>query len=532
MTNDIKKILSRYFFLITLFVIVIFMLFSVFFFYSKEEALEKENTENIVNIINFLDATQEKSKKIIDDLYKNNLFRENFSAYLTMPVNEYVANNLLKGLPSQYIEETFQNLMNSSSELVGVTVYFDNERLFKLQRKPKTHALLVSKNANYLLEKQEEYKGLSFYFYYDLSPLSSKMSETFFYSIRNIDNDVDLPSQNYQLSNHDYFKQGETVKYLNSNILVYKNANPSSLFQIVGIAILVALIFLIVIWLSLQLSFRKYLEQYNIIVSHLRENASQTTDFKQIEVLDKEGDLQKIADEINKSVKKREDLIKTEYENLLLRERVELSNLQHQIDPHFLFNNLEFIRMKAFLKKDYEVSQFIFEVSRLYRESLSKSSVITLQEEIQMIENYLTIYKIRWEERFSYKVISNIQTLKIPKFALQPFVENYIKYGMRPDKKNYLVVKCIETDNHFIFSFIDNGGGASSETIDKIYRRIECSNKSEKNIGIANSIKRLKLFYKTEVQYQIKNIPNQGFFVKIIIEKEQVDEANEKSSHN
>lgn len=531
MTNDIKKILSRYFILIALFVAIIITLFSIFFFFSKEEEREKENMENIANIMNFLASTQEKSKKTIDDLYKNSIFRENFSAYLTMPVNEYVENNLIQGLPSQYIEETFQNLMNSSTDLIGVTVYFDNERLFRLQRKPKTHALLISKNASYLVEKQEEYKGLYFYFYYDLSYLSSKMNEDFFYSIRNMDNDVDLPSKNKQLEDQSLFKQEDTVNYLNSNILVYKNTNVSNLFKIIGIAIAVVFIFLIVIWLSLQLSFKKYLEQYNIVVSHLRENASQTTDFKQIEIIDKEGDLQKIADEINKSVKKREDLIKAEYENLLLRERVELSNLQHQIDPHFLFNNLEFIRMKAFLKKDYEVSQFIFEVSRLYRESLSKSGVITLEEELSMIENYLTIYKIRWEDRFKYKMVSNIKTLKIPKFALQPFVENYIKYGMRSDKKNYLVIKCIETTSHFEFSFIDNGEGATSETIEKIHRKIDSSDKSEKNIGIANSIKRLKLFYKTDVQYQIKNIPNQGFFVKIMIEKEQVDKGNEKSSH-
>lgn len=520
MTNDIKKILSRYFLLIALFVIVMITLLSIFFFYSKEEERENKNTENITNIINFLDSTQEKSKKIVDDLYKNSLFRENFSAYLTMPVNEYVENNLIKGLPSQYIEGTFQNLMNSSTDLIGVTVYFDNERLFRLQRKPKTHALLVSKNASYLVEKQEKYKGLYFYFYYDLSYLSSKMNEDFFYSIRNMDNDVDILANDAQLENLSYFKQEETRNYLNSNILVYKNTSISNLFKIIGIAIAVVFIFLIVIWLSLQLSFKKYLEQYHVIVSHLRENASKTTDFKQIEMIDPAGDLQKIADEINKSVKKREDLIKAEYENLLLRERVELSNLQHQIDPHFLFNNLEFIRMKAFLKKDYEVSQFIFEVSRLYRESLSKSSVITLEEELSMIENYLTIYKIRWEDRFQYQVISKIKSLQIPKFALQPFVENYIKYGMRPDKKNYLVVKCIETKNHFVFSFIDNGGGATPEIIEEIHQRIESSDRSGKNIGIANSIKRLKLFYKTDVTYEIKNIPNQGFFVKIMIEKE------------
>lgn len=531
MTNDIKKILIRYFISIALFVVIIMTLFSILFYFSKEEAKEKENEENITNIINFLSSTQEKSKQIIDGLYQNNVFRENLSEYLTMAPNEYVANNITKGLSSQYIEESFLNLMNSSTDLIGVTVYFDNERLFKLQRKPREQSLLVRNNVSYFMDKQEEYKGIYFYFYYDLGYISSKMTEDFFYTIRNVDNDLDLPHKNSQLTDTSFFTQEEMVSYLKSHILVYKSTSISGFFTIVSIAIAIVIIFLIFIWLTLNLSFRNYLEQYNVIINHLRENASKTTGFNKIEIINKTGDLQKIAQEINKSVNKREDLIKSEYENLLLRERVELSNLQHQIDPHFLFNNLEFIRMKAFLKKEYEISQFIFEVSRLYRESIDKPGVITLNEELSMIENYLTIYKMRWEERFRYKIITNITNLTLPKFSLQPFVENYIKYGIDLDKKNYLIVKCIESSTHFVFSFIDNGGGTSTETINKIREQIEDTDYCGQNIGIANSIKRLKLFYKTNVEYEIKNIPRQGFFVKIMIKKGPVDRLNEKSSY-
>lgn len=517
MNNDIKQILLRYFVSMALFVIFIIILFSFFFLNVKQLETEESRTENLEQIMNFLETTQQQTKVEVDELYRNPIFRNNFSDYLMLPTNQYVEQNLSQGLGSKYIEKSFQNILANSNTLIGITAYVNSERLFQLQKKPKIHTWLTTKNITYLINQTEDYKNVLLYFYYDLNNLSLKVSnDSFHYVIRNMDNDVSLG-----VVNKEEYQYENTIEYQNVRILVYRN-KAGSLFiaaKIFGTAIIIIILFLITIWFSLQFSFRSYLQQYNSIMNRLKNNSSRTTDFETIEISGKEGDLQRIAHEINESIIKREELIKSEYQNILLQERVELSNLQHQIDPHFLFNNLEFIRMKAFLKNDYEISQFIFEVSQLYRYSLSKAAVISLDEEISMMRTYLNIYKTRDDGNIHFKIDNQISELNVPKFSLQPFVENYIKYGVQKNSKNYLLIKCLELDNRYIFSFLDNGKGTTIETLQEIYRKIEEKSHLEKSIGIANSIKRLKLFYKTQVDYEIKNIPNHGFFVKITIFK-------------
>ncbi|MHC5268593.1 sensor histidine kinase [Enterococcus sp. LJL98] len=519
MGNDIKQILMRYFTLMALFFAVIILLFSFFFYYLNQTNKLSKKTENIENIMNFLDSAEEQAKMQMDYLYDDFFFRENFSAYLTLPPHEYVKQNLNQGVSSSYIEETFQGMLNNSNMLIAVTTYVDSERLFQLQKKPKNRTWLLTKNISFLLKQQED-KNVTAYLYFDLSSLFLKVTnDSYHYVLRNMDNDVSLG-----FFDKEAYRYVETIEYNNIRIMVYEN--KANNFTIISKILITALglifLFLIAIWVSLQVVFKSYLQQYHAIMEKLRNNSSKTTDFEIIEITGKKGDLQRIAQEINESIIEREELIKSEYQNLLLKERVELSNLQHQIDPHFLFNNLEFVRMKAFLKNEYEISQFIFEVSQLYRSSLSKSGVITLDEEIIMIQSYLNIYKTRGDGNFKFLIKNEIQSLEIPKFALQPFAENYIKYGLQANQKNYLFIRCVETSTSYIFSFIDNGLGTTEKTIMEIYQKIEEKNHLEKSIGIANSIKRLKLFYKTRVDYEVKNIPQRGFLIRIVVYKNSV----------
>lgn len=526
MSNDIKKILTRYFLLMALFFIFIVMLFSLLFFRLKKSEMKVEKEENLSSIVSFLDSAEEQVKMQVDSLYDNTFFRDNFSDYLTLPTNKYVEKNISQGLTSSYIEESFLNILNNSNKLVGVTAYVDQERFFQLQKRPRVNTWLSTKNISYLLNPTQSYQDVVLYFYHDLNNLKLKVSnDSFYYVLRNMDNDLtlgDIIKENYQYE--------ETIDYQNVRIMVYENKfnNFSTIGNIFMVSLSITLFFLIAIWISLQVVFKDYLRQYHAIMQRLKNSSSKTTDFQMIEIMGGKGDLQRIAQEINESIIKREELIKSEYQNILLKERVELSNLQHQIDPHFLFNNLEFVRMKAFLKNEYEISQFIFEVSQLYRSSVSKSGVIALEEELSMINSYLNIYKARGEGSFQFSIKNNVKILDIPKFSLQPFAENYIKYGIRHTGKNYLSIKCIETERAYHFSFADNGNGATEATISEIYQKIAENNHLDKSIGIANAIKRLKLFYKMEVDYQVKNIPNRGFLVKITIHKPSKDKKGEE----
>ncbi len=177
--------------------------------------------------------------------------------------------------------------------------------------------------------------------------------------------------------------------------------------------------------------------------------------------------------------------LKLSQEKLLLEQKV----LRSQMNPHFIFNALTSIQKNLLEDDILKSSSSLSKFAKLIRQNfdfISKKH-ITLDEDLDMLKNYIETQQLRFENKFDYQI--NIQKgldisyIQIPPMLLQPFVENAIEHGLRPLKeKGYLKINIIELNEYLQFEIIDNGIG---------YKQKNKTNNREHAIDIF--LKRLKL---------------------------------------
>ena len=109
------------------------------------------------------------------------------------------------------------------------------------------------------------------------------------------------------------------------------------------------------------------------------------------------------------------------------KKNAQLQALQSQINPHFLYNTLEAIRMKAICNGDRDVGKMLYSMSVLFRSQLKDADWITIGQELDYCKQYLELFEYRYNGIFTYKIDCPVELLgiKVIKFILQPIVENY-----------------------------------------------------------------------------------------------------------
>lgn len=154
------------------------------------------------------------------------------------------------------------------------------------------------------------------------------------------------------------------------------------------------------------------------------------------------------------------------HENALQSEnkrKLELYALQMQINPHFLYNTLDAIAWLAKLKKQPEIEQLVMALAQFFRISLHKGDkFIKVEEEIELIKNYIAIEQIRFPNKFTvhYEIDDDVKNYESMKLILQPLVENAIKHGISELEENgQIIVKAYQNQEYIYYEVIDNGFG-------------------------------------------------------------------------
>lgn len=155
-----------------------------------------------------------------------------------------------------------------------------------------------------------------------------------------------------------------------------------------------------------------------------------------------------------------------------LKSKAELEALQAKINPHFLYNTLNSIAELS-VSQGVKAREMTIALADLFRYSLNKrsESEVTIEEEIEMVENYLLIEKIRFEDKLAVEIIvaADVRQLIIPKFILQPIVENAIKHGIKdPDIKRVIRI-IIGGDNQMLNVSVSDNGAPFPENIQMGY---------------------------------------------------------------
>ncbi|MDQ0110607.1 sensor histidine kinase [Paenibacillus harenae] len=189
--------------------------------------------------------------------------------------------------------------------------------------------------------------------------------------------------------------------------------------------------------------------------------------------------------------------------NLLeLRQRdIKLKMMASQINPHFLFNALESIRMKAYVKGDTEVSNVVHLLGKLMRRSIEVGGrKITLKEELEIVHCYLEIQKFRFDdERLTYKLHLDdaAESVKIPPLIIQPLVENAVVHGLGEVEEGGLVIIDARVKSDRVVIMVeDNGGGIPEDKMREIeFACQDLEDAEEHRIGLRNVHQRLVLTY-------------------------------------
>lgn len=235
----------------------------------------------------------------------------------------------------------------------------------------------------------------------------------------------------------------------------------------------------------------------------------------------KENEYGMIAVALKDVGKKLQGYIETEYILKLKEQETQMRALQHQINPHFLYNTLEILRSKALLQGDRDMADAIALLGALYRARMHAKDRILMGEEFELLETYLKIMSMRFRDNFVYQVelddeIADMETVG---FWLQPLAENFFTHGFDRDSLyNLLIVTGHAERGGARIEVIDNGSGIAEERIGAIRRNMyEGNDDPNADIGLRNVYMRLNYFYRDGFTMEIGNSREGGFKISIFI---------------
>lgn len=188
----------------------------------------------------------------------------------------------------------------------------------------------------------------------------------------------------------------------------------------------------------------------------------------------------------------------------LLKKEAEIKMLQAQINPHFLYNTLETMRMLALMKGDDEVAEIGLKLGKLLRYSLSKAKdETTLSEELENVGHYIDIHRLRMGERLHAELAVQEEALGLPcpRFILQPIVENSILHGFENIRgKGTIRLELRDEPDAVIIRLSDNGAGIPEEKLAVIHDVLQGRLPVERipsagGIGLYNVHERIKAYY-------------------------------------
>lgn len=270
--------------------------------------------------------------------------------------------------------------------------------------------------------------------------------------------------------------------------------------------------------------FRKYAYQVEDIVASVSQVSSGKLDWR-ITTADKEAELKDISTGINQMLDGINQYIEDIYTLEIKQKDAHMRALQSQINPHFLYNTLEYIRMYAVSEGAEELADVVYTFATLLRNNTSQEKTTTLKKELEFCEKYVYLYQMRYPGNiaYSFAIDSAIENLVIPKFSIQPLIENYFVHGidyMRID--NVISVKANIEEDKITILIRDNGKGMSSEKIKDLNQSLmESHSKFGGSIGILNVNERLRSYFGESYRMCIQETQAHGVTISISFEKEK-----------
>lgn len=230
-----------------------------------------------------------------------------------------------------------------------------------------------------------------------------------------------------------------------------------------------------------------------------------------------------------------EEMIVQVREEQTLKRKAELEMLQAQINPHFLFNVLNSIRMRIMMKGDGDSAALISSLAALLRMTINRSNeLITLREEADTVMHYVKLMNFRHNEQIALEVALSPDSLPVmvPRFFMQPLIENAFLHGLEQSKGTIRIMAWLSGSN-LLVRIEDDGKGMDADRLQQLRNKLEGPVGSSARvgeevtgIGVKNVVDRMRLIYGSGFQVEVESKPGQGTRITLHIPNEPGDECD------
>ncbi|MGB8455565.1 MAG: histidine kinase [Anaerocolumna sp.] len=387
---------------------------------------------------------------------------------------------------------------------------------YDINKNLETVALYINPQAFHLIEAYKEWSDIGSMYLIDNDGNVIVKSDT-------ENDDIIHQIAEYQTGSHVIKMHGDKLQLLiqvvaDSNwklITISKSNQLTAIYRNIALGLISVSILLFILFYFFARTFLK-----NIIspINHLVKGMEHMETGNLDTHVQPEGamEVRKLIHSFNKMVRQIGELITSNEEKEKEKHQEEIKALQSQINPHFIVNTLNTIRFIAHASKYDSIKNMAESLIKILSGSFkSSNSFYTIREEIEILESYIYLMKIRYSNNFDVKIdaAEDCMNNQIPRLLIQPIVENSISHGLQ-DKEDIGHISITIFKRESIINLIveDDGYGI---TEDKIKHLLEDKKQNGENIGIANVQRRIKLNYGDEYGIIMESKPGQ--YTKTII---------------
>ena len=353
-------------------------------------------------------------------------------------------------------------------------------------------------------------------------PMAVTVTSPFDMEIFHIGEKVTMENEDWfvGITSHGYRVQVAVAK----NFVLFGTLRSSAL--IVSLSIL----FIVILYVTLRKTFSNYQKQVVDLVDSIQAIA-QGQEGLRIDTLEKDQELLLIAETTNDMLNRLEKNIHDIYQLELSQKDANMRALQAQINPHFMYNTLEFLRMYAVMQSQDELADIIYEFSSLLRNNISDERETLLKQELEFCRKYSYLCMVRYPKSIAYgfKIDPELENIRIPKFTLQPLVENYFAHGVdhrRTD--NVISIKALKQDGFVEILVVDNGRGMPAEKLANLREKLSqrhfehqvSYSEKRQSIGIVNVHERFVLYFGDRYAISVESAEQAGVQYRITIQDE------------
>ncbi|GGH37214.1 sensor histidine kinase [Paenibacillus segetis] len=232
----------------------------------------------------------------------------------------------------------------------------------------------------------------------------------------------------------------------------------------------------------------------------------------------REDELGQISKSFNEMLEELNLYIDRVYKAEIKQKHTEIAALEARVNPHFLYNTLEVIRMRAISQGASDVGEMIYSLSVLFKSYVQQKPRYTLKDELEACRMYLELFRIRYKDKFTYQILCDkkLENKIVLKMSLQPIIENYILHGMRTDwTDNQIRITVTDENEYLCVEVRDNGQGIHPERLAQIKEGLLHPDIYSGSFGIRSIHERLKLLYGRMYGVDIESELGKGTVVTI-----------------